>query len=155
MVKASTKRAADPGFDSCLCLGNFSQPSHTRDLKIGTPVATLPRTWWYRVSMWLVFPGVSILWLGEMESLICNFYLSVTACTIVWADLSLRYTSMLLGRSATNKPASHSHIEEIGTQSAADWTPFFTETVKRQNKASISLCNTFLTFRSSHLHRLS
>ena len=43
-------------------------------------------------------PMISILWLGEMESLVCNFYLSVAARTIVWADPSLRYTRMLLGR---------------------------------------------------------
>ena len=34
--------------------------------------------------------------LGEVESLICNFYLSVAARKIVCADPSLRYTSMLL-----------------------------------------------------------
>ena len=39
-----------------------------------------------------------ILSLGEIQSLICNFYLSVAACTIVWADPSLRHTGMLLGR---------------------------------------------------------
>ena len=43
-------------------------------------------------------PGVSILRLGEVESSICSFYLSVAACKIVFADPSLRYTSMLLGR---------------------------------------------------------
>ena len=35
---------------------------------------------------------------GEVESLICNFYLSVAARKNVYADPSLRYTSMLLGR---------------------------------------------------------
>ena len=39
---------------------------------------------------------VSVNWQGEVESLICNFYLSVAACKLVRADLSLRYTSMLL-----------------------------------------------------------
>ena len=38
-----------------------------------------------------------------MESLISNFYLSVAAHTVVWADPSLRYTSMLLGHWATNQ----------------------------------------------------
>ena len=61
-------------------------------------MATLPGAWQYRVSAETGLPGVSILWLGEVESLVCNFYLSVAACKIVWADLSLRYTSMLLGR---------------------------------------------------------
>ena len=43
-------------------------------------------------------PSISILWLGEVESVIYSFYLSVAACAIVWADPSLRYTSLLLGR---------------------------------------------------------
>ena len=80
------------------CARIFSGSSHTSDLKIGTPVATLPGAWRYRASAGAGQPGVSILWLGEMESLICNFYLSVAARKIVWADLSLRYTIMLLGR---------------------------------------------------------
>ena len=80
------------------CAGIFSGSSHTSDLNIGTPVATLPGAWRYRVSAGTGRPGVSILWLGEMESLICNFYLSVAARKIVWADPSLRYTRMLLGR---------------------------------------------------------
>ena len=79
------------------CNGAFSGSSHTSDLKIGTPVATLPGAWRYRVSAWTGRPGVSIRWLGEMESLICNFYLSVAAHTTVWADPFLRYIHMLLG----------------------------------------------------------
>ena len=66
-------------------------------------MATLPGAWRYRVSAGTGRPGVSILWLGEMESLVCNFYLGVAARKIVWADPSMRYTGMLLGRLATNK----------------------------------------------------
>ena len=66
-------------------------------------MAILPGAWRYRVSTGTGRPGVSILWLGEVERLICNFYLSVAARQIVWADPSLRYTSMLLGRKATNQ----------------------------------------------------
>ena len=80
------------------CTGIFSGSSHTSVLKIGTKVATLPGAWRYRVSVGTGRPGVSILWLGEVESLIFNFYLSVAARKIVWADPSLRYTSTLLGR---------------------------------------------------------
>ena len=80
------------------CAGISSGSSHTSDLKIGTPVATLPGAWRYRVSTGTGRPCVSILWLGEVEGLICNFYLSVAARKLVWADPSLRYTSMLLGR---------------------------------------------------------
>ena len=73
--------------------------SHTSDLKIGTPVATLPSAWRYRVNSagtgWAV---VSILRLGEMESLVSNFYLSVAARKIACVDPSLRDTCMLQGR---------------------------------------------------------
>ena len=91
------------------CDGIFSGSSHTSDLKNGTPVATLPGAWRYRVSAGTGRPDASILWLGEMESWICNFYLSVAARNIVWADPSLRYTRMLLGRQATNKQTMLSH----------------------------------------------
>ena len=96
VVKASALRAKDPGFHSRLCQYFFGW-SHTIDLKIEIPVATLPGAWRCRVSAWTGWPGVSILWLGEIGSVIYNFYLSVAACTIVWAEPTLGYTSMLLG----------------------------------------------------------
>ena len=43
------------------CAGIFSGSSHTSDLKTGTPVATLPGAWRYRVSTGTGRPGVSIL----------------------------------------------------------------------------------------------
>ena len=61
MVKASTSTVVDLGFDSRLHRGDFSGPSHTSDLKIGTPVATLPGAWRYRVSDGTGWPGVNIL----------------------------------------------------------------------------------------------
>ena len=79
------------------CAEIFSGSSHTSDSKTGTSVATLPGAWRYRVSTGTGRPGVSILWMGEVESLICNFYISVAALKIVWADPSLRYSRMLLG----------------------------------------------------------
>ena len=97
VIKVSTSGVEGPGFEFCLWQ-DFSGSTHTSDLKIGTPVATLPGAWHYRVSAGTGRPSVSILWLGEVESLICNFCLSVAARKIVWADPSLRYTSMLLGR---------------------------------------------------------
>ena len=60
MVKASTSRAEGPGFESRFHR-DFSGSSHTGDLKIGTPVATLPGAWHYRVSAGTGRPGVSIL----------------------------------------------------------------------------------------------
>ena len=108
-VKVSTLRAENPGFESYQWQ-DFSRSSHTSDLKISKLVATLPGAWHYRVSAGTGQPGVSMLWLGEIESLICNFYLSVAAHKIsvaahkiVCADLSLRYTHMLLEHSATNQ----------------------------------------------------
>ena len=108
------KASASPRFDSRLRRDFFRVASteldlyrlvyraqwsrHTSDLSTGTPVATLQGAWRYRVSTGTGWPCVSILWLGEVESLICSFYLSVAARTIVWADPSLRYSSMLLGR---------------------------------------------------------
>ena len=75
VVKASASGAEDPGFKSRL-RRDFSGSNHTSDLKIGTPVATLPGAWHYRVSTGTGRLGVSTLWLGKVESLICNFYLS-------------------------------------------------------------------------------
>ena len=91
-VKASTSGTEDPGFESRL-RRDFSGSSRTSDLKTGTPGA-----WRYRISAGTGRPGVSILWQDEVESLIYNFYLNVTAFKIVLADPSLRYTRMLLGR---------------------------------------------------------
>ena len=102
MVKAPASRVEDPGFESGLCQ-DFSGSSHASDLEIDTPVAILPGAWHCRVSAGTGWPSVSILWLGEMESLMYNFYFSVAACKIVGADPSLRYTSLLLGHLATNQ----------------------------------------------------
>ena len=60
MVKVSASGAEGPGFDSRL-RRDFSRSSHTSDLKIGTPVATLAGAWCYRVSAGTGWPGVSIL----------------------------------------------------------------------------------------------
>ena len=43
------------------CAGIFSGSSHTSELKMGTPVATLPGAWRCRVSTGTDRPGVSIL----------------------------------------------------------------------------------------------
>ena len=60
VVKASALGAKDLGFESWL-RQNFSGWSHTSDLKIGTPVATLPGAWHCRVSAGTGRPSVSIL----------------------------------------------------------------------------------------------
>ena len=44
-----------------LAPGFLSGSSHTGDFKIGTPVATLPGAWHYRVGAGTGRPGVSIL----------------------------------------------------------------------------------------------
>ena len=83
VVKASAFRAEALEFGSYMCCGDFSSLSHTSDLKICTLVATLPDTWHNRVRTGTGWPDVGILWLGDVESLICNFYLSVTAHKVV------------------------------------------------------------------------
>ena len=80
---SGSSHTSDPGFESRLCHDFFSGSSHTSDLQIGTPVATLPGAWRCRISAGTGQPGVSILWVGEVESLISNFYLSVAARTFV------------------------------------------------------------------------
>ena len=60
VVKASASRAGGPGSNPASA-GIFSGSSHTSDLKIGTPVATLPGAWRYRVCTGTGRPGVSIL----------------------------------------------------------------------------------------------
>ena len=82
VVKASASGAEDPGFDSSL-RRDFSGSSHTSDFKIGTPMATLPGAWHYRVIAGTGRPGVGILRPGEAESLFCNLYFSVAARKIV------------------------------------------------------------------------
>ena len=59
--KASASKAADPGFDSRFLRGDFSRSSHTSDLNIATPVATLPGDWHYKVRAWIDWPGVGRL----------------------------------------------------------------------------------------------
>ena len=79
VVKAPASRAEDPGSESFV-RRDFSGASHTSDFKIGTPVVNLTGAWHYRVSGGTGARfGVSILCLGEVESLICSFYLSVAA----------------------------------------------------------------------------
>ena len=76
--KASASRATDrviPAF----AVGIFSGSSHTSDLKLSTPAATLPGTWCYRICTGTGWPGVSILRLDEITGLICNLYLSAGA----------------------------------------------------------------------------
>ena len=55
VVKASVSRVAEPGFKSHLCQ-DFSGSSRNSDLKIGTPVATLPDAWHHRVSAGTSWP---------------------------------------------------------------------------------------------------
>ena len=97
VVKASASREEeDPGFESRLWWDFFGVESYQW---LDTPVRTCQAPGVIGSVLGLVGqPGVSILWLGEMDRLTCNFYLSVAACKIVWADPSLRYTRMLLGR---------------------------------------------------------
>ena len=50
-----------PGFDSRFRRGDVSGSSHTSDLNIDTPVASLPDAWRHRVSAGTGLAGVSKL----------------------------------------------------------------------------------------------
>ena len=60
VVRRSPRERKIPGSNPA-CDGIFSGSSHTSDLNIGTPVATLPGAWRYRVSAGSGRPGVSRL----------------------------------------------------------------------------------------------
>ena len=60
VVRRLPRERKTPGSNPA-CAGIFSGSSHTSDSKIGTPVATLPGAWRYRVSAGTGRPGVSIL----------------------------------------------------------------------------------------------
>ena len=61
VVKVSASTVEDLGFESLLRRRDFSGSSHTSDLKIGTPVATLPGARSYWVSAGTGWLGASIL----------------------------------------------------------------------------------------------
>ena len=58
--RSARLRDRDPGFDSSL-RREFSGSSYTSEANIGTPAATLPSAWRYRVSAGSGLPGVSVL----------------------------------------------------------------------------------------------
>ena len=60
VVRRPPRERKIPGSNPAFA-GIFSGSSHTSDSKIGTPVATLPNAWRYRVSAGTGRPGVSIL----------------------------------------------------------------------------------------------
>ena len=107
VIKGSASGAEDPGFESHLHCGSFWAESYQWYKKIGTAVVTLPGTSHYRVSAGTGQPGISILWLGEVESLICNFYLSVAARKIdcPWDTLACCW-DVNLGKKPTNQKQS-------------------------------------------------
>ena len=62
VVKVSTSGEADlTEFDSNFCRGSFFRLTHTSDLTVDNPVATLPGIWHHRVSAGTGWPNVSIL----------------------------------------------------------------------------------------------
>ena len=60
VVRRPPRERKVPGSNPA-CAGIFSGSSHTSDLNIGTPVATLPGAWRDRVNAGTGWPGVSIL----------------------------------------------------------------------------------------------
>ena len=96
-------------------------PDPTSDLNMGTLVAPLPAAWQYSTSTWTGWPRISVLWLGEMVSVICSLCLGVVACPAVWADLSLRCTLPVAGMLTLNFPVSVVKILISKIYSKKDW----------------------------------
>ena len=113
MVKASASRAEDPGFESRL-RRDFSGSSQTSDSALQWLPCQAPGG--LGSALGLVGP-VSVY--CEVESLICNFCLSVAARKIVRADPSLRYTGMFAG-TLNNHPthAKHGAVRSVGIMEA-------------------------------------
>ena len=80
VVKASPP-PLESGFES-RWRRDFSGSSHTSDLNISPPVATLPGAWRYRVMAGTGRLGISILLFGEVESW-------SAASTSVWQQVNL------------------------------------------------------------------
>ena len=73
-----------PGVRLPLAPRGFFWDLHTSDLNIGTQVAIFAGAQGYSVRAGTGWPGVGILWLGKIESLICNF------CTVsMWQQVKL------------------------------------------------------------------
>ena len=105
VVRRPPRERKVPGSNPA-CAGIFSGLSHTSDLKIGTPVATLPDAWRYRVITGTGWPGVSIiLWLGEAERLICNFYLKCGS-TSNCLSRSVPEIHLLVAGTLSNQPTN-------------------------------------------------
>ena len=110
-------------------------------------MATLPGAWCYRVSTGTGQLGVSILWLGEVESLICNFYLNVAAREIVqihpWDTLACCWDV----KQPTNKQLRHdleTDVEVAVLAGPADGSDYhlWVEELKRTNLLRFELCVT-------------
>ena len=77
--KEEASLAGDTGVNPCFPL-IWSEV--TSDPEVGSPVATLPDAWHCRVSARTCWPGVSVLWLDGIVSLIFNCYLSIAANSV-------------------------------------------------------------------------
>ena len=88
-------------------------------LKNCTPVATTPGAWHYRVSTGTGRPSVSILWLGEVESLICNFsvwqHVQFSEQIRPWDTLACCRDVQQPTNQPTNKPVPEIHLLVAGT----------------------------------------
>ena len=85
--------------------------------------------------------------------MISNFYLSVAARTLVRADPSLRYTSMLLGRQPTNKQtATTATTTTITLPITPPATATTTTTAAAAAAASATITTTAFTTATSTTH---
>ena len=95
---------------------HFLLLNHTIDLTVGTLVTTLPGTWHYKISAWIVWPSVSLLSLSVTASLIFSVYPSVAVYRTVGADPNLRHTSLLPARFMFDSWALIWHLSQLCSQ---------------------------------------
>ena len=119
-VLGTAWRAADLRWIPICPVGLCSGLSLISHFSIATQVVTLPGTWPCRVTAWTSWPGVSILWLGEMENLICKCPWFTLVC--VWDVKNQQTTTTLLPWSIRRSDVlywtSYSLLLEMASQ---DW----------------------------------
>ena len=143
VVRRPPRERKVPGSNPA-CAGIFGGSSHASDLNIGTPVATLPGVWCYRVSTGTGRPGVSVLWLGEVERLICNFCLSVAARKLSeqirpWDTLACCWDIKQPTNKQTNCPSAEVHCRVMCSMcTSACHQCLFVGCLASQQHASVS-----------------
>ena len=98
VVKEFASRALEPGFNSHFLRVELPRPVIPKTKKLALQWLTCQASGVIGSALGLI-ESVSVY----LDNLFCYFYLSVAARKIVFADPSMRYTRILLGRKAINQ----------------------------------------------------